>query len=246
MVGEAIWLQRGESEMKCRDEQLRWCLVGWFVELQGREGACKRLKEKVLHLVRWTLEVGCLLKVGFAKELWTLCFCLIYGGQGSWLSLIGELCPTPCKSSSSGSCGLAERGGGEGGPRADVGVGKEGQPCKGRYQHRCRHAPVWQSPTKPSWQRRTDGSVLELSRSFMKDPSGKELVVRAKELEPYKAMELTCDLRGRILIAFLGKGEEHWGFNTCFARGGGGGVGNYVKVVLLVVVSLYSWVLLIW
>ena len=48
-----------------------------------------------------------------------------------------------------------------------------------------------------------DGSVLELSRSFMKDPSGKELVVRAKELEPYKAMELTCDLRGRILIAFL-------------------------------------------
>lgn len=48
-----------------------------------------------------------------------------------------------------------------------------------------------------------DGSLLEISRSFMKDPSGKELVVRAEELEPYKAMELGCDLKGRILIAFL-------------------------------------------
>lgn len=48
-----------------------------------------------------------------------------------------------------------------------------------------------------------DGSLLEISGSFVKDPSGKELVVRAEELEPSKAMELACDLRGRILIAFL-------------------------------------------
>ena len=30
----------------------------------------RRLKDKVLHLVKWTLEVGCLLKGGFAKEVW--------------------------------------------------------------------------------------------------------------------------------------------------------------------------------
>lgn len=30
----------------------------------------RRLKDKVLHLVKWTLEVGRLLKGGFAKEVW--------------------------------------------------------------------------------------------------------------------------------------------------------------------------------
>lgn len=30
--GEVVWLQLGETEMKCREDQLRRCLVGWFRE----------------------------------------------------------------------------------------------------------------------------------------------------------------------------------------------------------------------
>ena len=56
MVGEAIWLQRGESEMKCRDEQLRWCLVGWFVEVSDPLLNLISLKSLVTNV--WSLKGG--------------------------------------------------------------------------------------------------------------------------------------------------------------------------------------------
>ena len=114
-MGEAVWLQLGESEMKCKEEQLRRCLVGWFREvaepfpdlslvqsavtrLWSLKGGVKiyvfggflllldfelsleakrvvsrgsrRCLDKVLHLVRWTPKVGCLLEGGSPKEVW--------------------------------------------------------------------------------------------------------------------------------------------------------------------------------
>ena len=117
MVGDAIWLQLGGSEVKSREEQLRKCLIGWLGKvldpflnifslknvvtglwsLKGRGGGLKilvfggtlfllnlednskakrvlergtrRLKDKVLHLVRWTPKARCLLKGRFAKEV---------------------------------------------------------------------------------------------------------------------------------------------------------------------------------
>lgn len=32
VVGEVMWLQLGEGEVRCREEKLRQCLVGWFEE----------------------------------------------------------------------------------------------------------------------------------------------------------------------------------------------------------------------
>ncbi|RVW15547.1 Protoheme IX farnesyltransferase, mitochondrial [Vitis vinifera] len=40
MVGEAIWLELGESEMKCREEQLRWCLEGLKTSVLGEPCIC--------------------------------------------------------------------------------------------------------------------------------------------------------------------------------------------------------------
>ena len=40
--------------------------VGVWVLIRGS----RRLMDKVLHLVRWTPKVGCLLKGGFTKEVW--------------------------------------------------------------------------------------------------------------------------------------------------------------------------------
>lgn len=56
MVGEAIWLQLGESEMKCREEQLRWCLVGWFVEVSDLLLDLISLKSLVTNV--WSLKGG--------------------------------------------------------------------------------------------------------------------------------------------------------------------------------------------
>lgn len=32
VVGEVMWLQLGEGEVRCIEEKLRQCLVGWFDE----------------------------------------------------------------------------------------------------------------------------------------------------------------------------------------------------------------------
>ena len=56
MVGEAIWLELGESEMKCREEQLRWCLVGWFVEVLDPLLGLISLKSLVTNV--WSLKGG--------------------------------------------------------------------------------------------------------------------------------------------------------------------------------------------
>ncbi|RVX04415.1 hypothetical protein CK203_018536 [Vitis vinifera] len=73
MVGDAIWLQLGGSEVKSREEQLRKCLIEWLRKIlvfggtlfllnlednskakRVLERGTRRLKDKVLHLVRWT------------------------------------------------------------------------------------------------------------------------------------------------------------------------------------------------
>ncbi|KAL6345764.1 hypothetical protein AAG906_017509 [Vitis piasezkii] len=95
VVGDALWLQIGEREVLHREEFLMkncvtnlWSLkmavkVSTFggalllFEFEDKSKAervlvrgSRRIKDNLLHLARWTLEAGCLLKSGVVKEVW--------------------------------------------------------------------------------------------------------------------------------------------------------------------------------
>ena len=56
VVGDAVWLQLGESEVKSREEQLRKCLVGWLGEVLDPLLDIFSLESVVTNL--WSLKRG--------------------------------------------------------------------------------------------------------------------------------------------------------------------------------------------
>ena len=56
VVGDAVWLQLGESEVKSREEQLRKCLVGWLGDVLDPLLEIFSLESVVTNL--WSLKRG--------------------------------------------------------------------------------------------------------------------------------------------------------------------------------------------
>ncbi|RVW80826.1 hypothetical protein CK203_047812 [Vitis vinifera] len=92
-VGQSVWLEVGEREVRERIDQLRQCLVGrdflLFEFESSREAervlarGVRNIKENVIVLNRWNPEVGCLCKDSSAKEVWVVSAGSLSGEGGS-------------------------------------------------------------------------------------------------------------------------------------------------------------------